>query len=169
MSLLWQSLDKSVLFRLNWDPLFNETLLSEIPVTAPIVVGLGLLAAALWSLYKVYNAGYYKPAEGAAVTLKTWIFTAAAIYAAVLGLWFIINSWRRSALAWRADNNGIHISRGGRPLRKINWSEIDTISSRGGFGHGAVIWSNGLKSKVKLPFVRRKSLVELIDLWKRFT
>lgn len=133
-----------------------------------LLVGLGLLAAAVWSLYRVFDAGYYKPAEGA-ISIKTWIFTAAAAYAAILGLWFIINAWRRSALAWRADGNGIHVSRGGRPLRKINWSEIDTISSRGGFGHGAVIWMNGLKSKVKLPFVRRKNLVELIDLWKRFT
>jgi len=134
-----------------------------------LLVGLGLLAAAIWSLYKVFSAGYYTATDDAPVSIKTWIFTAAAVYSIILGLWFIINAWRRSALAWRADGNGIHVSRGGRPLRKINWSEVDTISSRGGFGHGAVIWMNGLKSNVKLPFVRRKSLVELIDLWKRFT
>lgn len=129
-----------------------------------LLIGLALLAAAGWSLWEVYQAkGYDAP------TIRTWIYTGLAALGILLGLWCLFSPWRRSALAWRADSNGIHVSRGSKPLRKINWTDVDSISSRNGYGHGAVIWMNGLKNKVKLPFVKRKVLVELIETWKRYT
>lgn len=129
-----------------------------------LLVGLALLAAALWSLYEVYNAKYF---QGDKITVRTWVYAGLAALGILLGIWCLFSPWRRSALQWRADSGGIHISRGKRPLRKINWADVDSISSRKGFGHGGVVWMNGLKSKAKLPLVRRKKLVELIELWKR--